>query len=109
MSQPPTQSRLVSKLRHEIATMPFDPADLVFAQLALPPRCRFGADFGETNAGGRIPCPQTTNLCRVKSDIGIKRDLEIITDSLHDGGGLTDEFFIGNNKAGDLTLTHLIG
>src|ERR1700704_2375086 len=103
------QPRFIAKLRHEIAAMPFDPANLIFAQLALPARSRFRADLGKTSADGGIPRPQSTDLGWLQSNIGIESDLEIIADFLHHGSWLTDEVFIANHEARDLTAAHLTG
>src|SRR5213595_4084540 len=43
------QPRLVAKFRHEIAAMPFHPADFVFVKLALPARRRFRTDLGKVD------------------------------------------------------------
>src|SRR6266576_2339555 len=39
------QPRIISKLWHQFATMPFHPADLIVGELTFPPRHRLGTDL----------------------------------------------------------------
>src|ERR1700682_3067014 len=109
MAQPRMQPRFVSKLRHEIAAMPFDPANLVFAQLVLPARGRFGADLGKASAHRGIARPQSTDLRRLQSNIGIESNFEILADFLHHGGRLAHEVFVTDDEARDPPAAHLTG
>src|ERR1700736_6682887 len=54
----PAQPRLISKLGHQFATMPFHPADFIGGELTLPPGHRLGTDLRKTDSGGRVASPE---------------------------------------------------
>src|SRR5437660_9440342 len=58
------QPRLISKLWHQFATMPFHPADLIGGELTLPPRHRLGTNLRKTDSGGRVASPEPARLRR---------------------------------------------
>src|SRR5207237_9932069 len=67
------QPRLISKLWHQLATMPFHPADLIGGELTLPPRHRLGTDLRKTDSGSRVASPEPARLRRCSNGRGIKR------------------------------------
>src|SRR5713101_7776035 len=78
-SQPMTkltaaQSRLVIEERHQIATMPFHPADLVRRKIGFPTSQRLRADLRKIGFGGGISPPEFTRFRWSQHNRGIEAD-----------------------------------
>src|SRR5947207_6809058 len=80
---PPVQPRLIPKCRHEIATMPFHPADFIVRKFTLPTRRRFRANLGDLNPGRLVTAPETSQLCGGENRLRIKGGLQITANLLH--------------------------
>src|SRR6266404_4149242 len=94
----PAKFWFVAKLRHEIAAMPFHPANFIRGKIAFPARQRFSTHLRKSSLGRGISFPKFAVLCRCENNGRIIHDLEKRRDSYHPFGGFEHELFVRNNQ-----------
>src|SRR5262249_51217566 len=100
------ESRLISKLRHEVAAMPFDPTNFIFGKLAFPARHRFGADFRKVYARCGVAPPELADFRWSQHRVRIEVDLEIRANFFHGPGRFPNELFILDDEPGNFSVAN---